>query len=661
MVTNNTRTIIIGFDGADARLTSALMRQGLLPSFSALAQLGSFRQILSTTPAESAVAWTSFTMAANPGQTGIFDFVTRSPNSYAPRLSDCHSSMQDLPPSRTLRHTIPPTAALLAASATYRLASRLTRRKLLKASLSSATAALALAATGIPLNNWLPTQTEKHSSAVSGQPWYDRLAQLGRRSIALRIPMTFPAQAHLNVRLLAGLGVPDLRGASGSYTLLSDSPNLPQKTNHLPLAFTHNTCTIQLPGPPGLTASLTLRRLSSTTLLISSASHSITLKKGDATHFFPITFSLSPLFKKHAIIRLFYLPDPSATSLYITPLEPDPAFPPTDNPISSPPSFAQDLYNSIGHYRTVGWETQTSALSNSILDDSTYLADVQAALDSNLAQLNSQLNRTDWHNLMLVIQATDQAHHMFFDAQADAARLGSPLPPTHPLLSIYQRMDQFIAHLLPIAQSNNYRLIIMSDHGFSPFRRAVNLNTFLARKGYLALKNKSLWDDPTTSPDPWSNVDWSNSRAYALGLAGLYLNVAGREPQGIVKRPDEYDFLLDKLSTTLLDWRDPTTNQPILNNVYRSHDIYSGPHAHLAPDLILGLREGYRISSPSTLGLIPEQELTNNPSHWQADHCGIDSPLIPGICLTNFPINSPTPIPIHTLPLLLWPDLAQTG
>ncbi len=325
---------------------------------------------------------------------------------------------------------------------------------------------------------------------------------------------------------------------------------------------------------------------------------------------------------------------------------------------STPASFARDLYNSIGYYRTLGWETQTSALSNSILSDSAYLADVHAALDSNLAMLNSQLHRSDWHNLMLVIQTTDQAHHMFFDPAAHAARQGAPLPTNHPLLSIYQRIDRFIAHLLPIAQSNNHRLVILSDHGFSPFTRAVNLNSFLALKGYLALKDKSARDDPTTSPQPWSNVDWSNTRAYALGLAGLYLNVAGREPLGIVKRPDEYEFLLDKLATSLLDWRDPLTNAPILNNVYRSQSIYSGTHAHLAPDLVLGFREGYRISSHSALGLITHDQLAPNTSHWQADHCGIDSPLIPGICLTNFKTHFPSPLPIHLLPSLLWPELA---
>ena len=687
-----TRTIIIGFDGADARLTAVLMRAGLLPNFSALAAQGAFRHLLSTTPAESAVAWTSFTMAHNPGHTGIFDFVARSPHSYAPRLSDCHSSAQPVPPSLARRWTAAASTGLLAALAACTAASHIhppatpapqdtdpptpsnkklhapSRRTLLKSSASLAAGLLATSALGLPLTRWLPTRTETFRSNIAGQPWWDRLATLGQRSIVLRIPLTFPAHAHPNVRLLAGLGVPDIRLTTGAYTLLTDSPN-PAKTNHLPLTWHNDRCTVRIPGPDALNSSapafvtLHLHRLSHDTLSLTSASRSITLKKGDKSDFFPLSFPLSPLVHIRAIARFFYLPDPSATSIYITPIEFDPASPPDDNPISSPPDFARQLHADIGPYHTVGWDTQSAALSDRLIDHHAYLQDVHHALDLNTAQLLSQLHRNDWDNLMIVIQATDQAHHMLFDAPAAAMQSGSPVIPSHPLLSVYQHMDAIVGQVLSAIKNTNTRLVVMSDHGFAPFRRAVNVNTFLAQKGYLALKDKSRWDSPDASAvlasEPWSNVDWFNTRAYALGLAGVYLNVANREPAGIVKYPDEYEFLQDRLAAALMEWTDPQTSQPIFAAIHRRQDIYTGPHAPSAPDLILAYNEGYRTSSPSAVGGIPQHAITDNTTPWLADHCGTHPPLIPGLCLTSFPNTFPSPLPIHLLPSLLWPQLPQ--
>jgi predicted AlkP superfamily phosphohydrolase/phosphomutase len=299
---------------------------------------------------------------------------------------------------------------------------------------------------------------------------------------------------------------------------------------------------------------------------------------------------------------------------------------------------------------------------DTLLDEKAYLADFNAALDANEAQLDWLMGRNDWDQLMLVAQSTDQASHMFFDEAAVSMRAGGAgaIDASHPLVGVYQRVDRIVGKLAAAAAARKCRLVVMSDHGFAPYRRAVNLNTFLARKGWLALQDRTRWDPPEAgavlSGFVWGNVDWFNTRAYAIGLGGIYLNVAGREKEGIVKQNGEYEFIQSRLITALLEWRDPKTGQPVFANVYRAQDIYEGPHAGSGPDLVLGFNEGYRVSSASAVGGIPQEPITDNTGHWLADHCGIDAPLIPGICFTNFSVDWPGQVAIGSLAARIWPQ-----
>ena len=72
---------------------------------------------------------------------------------------------------------------------------------------------------------------------------------------------------------------------------------------------------------------------------------------------------------------------------------------------------------------------------------------------------------------------------------------------------------------------------MLSDHGFAPYNRSFNLNTWLLNNGYIKLKSGASTD----SSEPLANVDWTQTRAYGLGLNGLYLNLKGRETNGIVE------------------------------------------------------------------------------------------------------------------------------
>jgi predicted AlkP superfamily phosphohydrolase/phosphomutase len=664
------QTIVLGLDGIDAGFTRALMAAGRLPNMARLAAGHGFRRVLSTTPAESAVAWTSFNCGANPGRTNVFDFIERSPQSYAPRLAGSRVDWEPAAPAAPLRWGVATAAGIVTAGASASASRRISRRTWLRGAAAAVGGGAALAATGVALLEWVPRRAQRVRSTVDGDPWWDRAARRGERSVAARIPLTFPARARPEVRLLAGLGVPDVGGTNGTYYVLTDAADkVSRRRNVLPLSWRADECVVQIPGPEnglekrGRTfAPLRIRRSGADTVVVWGLDGaSQTVRRGSWSSWIPIEFEVSPIVSEPAVARLHFTAAGPGVTMYMTPVEFDSADPPARNSVSSPPAFAGELSAAVGRFRTIGWETQTWGLVDRVLEGPAYLTDLWATLDGNEAQFGWLLDRGDWEHLMFVVQATDQASHLFFDDAAVAMRDGAPVDAAHPLVRTYERADAIVGRAAAVAAARDCRLIVMSDHGFSRYRRAVNVNTFLAQSGWLALGDRGRWGAPNADAvlgaEPWWNVDWFNTRAYAIGLSGVYLNVTGREAQGIVQPGGEYEFLREKLAAALRAWCDPSTARPVLANVHRARDIYDGPHTGNAPDLVLGFNEGYRVSSASAVGGIPEESIVDNAGHWVADHCGIDAPLIPGICLTNFETGWPDLSAIEMLAGRIWPGL----
>jgi predicted AlkP superfamily phosphohydrolase/phosphomutase len=166
---------------------------------------------------------------------------------------------------------------------------------------------------------------------------------------------------------------------------------------------------------------------------------------------------------------------------------------------------------------------------------------------------------------------------------------------------------------------------VLSDHGFTSFRRGVNLNSWLLREGYLALSGE--------------DIDWPQTRAYTFGLGGLYLNLEGREEQGIVK---DASALRRELAVRLTGLRDDETGELAIVKAYESPDIYKGPYIGAAPDLIVGYADGYRASWDATLGKVSARVFTDNEKAWCGDHC-VDPSLVPGILFSNRKIEAEDP------------------
>jgi predicted AlkP superfamily phosphohydrolase/phosphomutase len=195
------------------------------------------------------------------------------------------------------------------------------------------------------------------------------------------------------------------------------------------------------------------------------------------------------------------------------------------------------------------------------------------------------------------------------------------------IFDIYDHIDRTIARVRAALPEDTV-FIVMSDHGFGPQTRSFHLNTWLRDNGYLVMKEGKRTGFLLTG-----DVDWSKTRAYGMGFNGLYLNLEGREAEGIVTA-DQAGPLQRELARKLSGWIDPDNGQRGIYQVDLATDVYSGERVAEAPDLIIGYDIGYAASDETTLGEITEGVVEDNTSRWSGNHLGA-APLFSGILLTD--------------------------
>jgi predicted AlkP superfamily phosphohydrolase/phosphomutase len=176
------------------------------------------------------------------------------------------------------------------------------------------------------------------------------------------------------------------------------------------------------------------------------------------------------------------------------------------------------------------------------------------------------------------------------------------------------------------------------------------------QNGYMVMKGQSAdkkLADLFGGGTFWENVDWSRTRAYAMGLGQIYFNLRGRESQGIVSPGAEATALADELSKKLLTMTDPEDGTPIIRAVYKRDDIYTGPYLGNAAELQVGMNEGYRVSWQTTLGGSPQGIVYPNARKWSADHGGYDFTQTSGVLISSRPITTKGPRIIDIAPTVL--------
>jgi predicted AlkP superfamily phosphohydrolase/phosphomutase len=302
----------------------------------------------------------------------------------------------------------------------------------------------------------------------------------------------------------------------------------------------------------------------------------------------------------------------------VSPVKLDPRAP--ELPISAPPGFSRKIADEIGPYYTQGIAEDTSALRQFALALPQFLEQSHLVLQDELKLLRYSLRHFQSGLLFFYFSSIDQNSHVLW-GKHDAE-----------LLPIYRAIDAAIGEVMEKEPSAD--LIVLSDHGFTTFDRAVNLNTWLWKEGFLALRGAPSGDEL------FANVDWSETQMYALGLNGLYLNLVGREKNGVVKRGVESEAILSKVSRQLLAFRDPETGKQVVESVY-TMPAGQGTSPS-APDIIVGYGRAYRASWQTALGATPENVLEDNTDAWIADHC-INPADVPGVLFSNRKILASDP------------------
>lgn len=585
------RTVVVGFDGLDPVLVQRWIGEGKLPNFASLRADGGFQTLASTNPPQSPVAWASFATGSNPGEHGIFDFLRRAPQSYGIDFSIAEQT----PPSHVL-----------------------------------------------PLFGYrIPLGEGSLRNQRDGVPFWMTAEQQGHRATVLRVPVTYPADPVSH--MISGMGVPDLLGSQGTYTILATRRIAGAESGgRVVLAPVGEDGIVHaaLEGPPHplkpdappLSIPLQLSAAEGGAVLRLDGV-ATTLKLGVWSDWIRVRYDIGILGSIPGMLRVHLSEGFPRPLLYLSPIQVDPRD--AALPISSPTGYSAELAGRIGDFHTLGMPEETWALNQGHLGEQAWLDMVKTTLAEGEAMLYDALDRRDSELVIEVFVQTDRVSHMFWHG----------LDETHPLHAqsselargaipwIYGEADRVLGKVRKRLGSED-RLVVLSDHGFAPFRRAVHLNRWLVEHGFMTLKPAV---DPTLPL--FGAVDWSKTRAYALGLNGLFLNRQGREPDGIVAEAQAAS-LKQELRQALLGLTDPVDGASMISRVDDSDSLYAGAHAVDAPDLVVGYRSGYRASWQTSLGAIPTAIVEDNRQHWSGDHC-IDPDAVPGVLFTSFAVERP--------------------
>ncbi len=584
------RTIIIGFDGMDFELTRQMMDAGTLPNFSELASRGHFGPLQTTVPPQSPVAWSSFATGTSPGDHGIYDFLRRDAASYQPAFSIAETTQPE--------------------------------------------SHLSLFGLEFPLDE------AQVINRRQGETLWGKVEQQGKRASVLRVPVSYPPEPIY--RMMSGMGVPDLLGTQGTYfyystTAAGQSGSNGQTTRVRPDRTGLVSTTLKGPPHPlkpdvsAIELPLTIQP-DGDGIRFDLDDQVFNMQPGEWSDWVPVSFPYFLWSSLDGMVRFHLIESYPDLKVYVTPIHIDPTSPAV--PISSPDDYASDLADQIGMYHTIGMPEETWSLNSGHLSDKGFLEVIRTTLAEREHMFFDALSRRDSELLISVFVQTDRVSHMFYRG----------IDPEHPLHEpgnaevngaiewIYQEADRILGQTMDSLQPED-KLIVVSDHGFAPFRRAVNLNRWLVENGYMHLETGGDPDQPA-----FSSVDWSRTRAYAVGLNGLYVNQIGRESAGTVT-PEESKALLAQLSSELLTFRDEEKSSDVIKTIYQGQEIYPGNSNGDAPDLVIGYHKGYRASWQTAIGAIGSDLVHDNLGKWSGDHC-IAADEVPGILLMSHPDES---------------------
>jgi len=603
------RVLVVGLDGQEPKLTDRFMKEGKLPNFEKLAAQGGYYRLATTYPSISPVAWSSFSTGCHPAKHNIYDFLSRDQRTYLPLLSSTKIGSVD---------------------------------RFLK------------------LGKWrIPLRKPELRLLRRSKPFWTILGEKHIWSTVLRVPITFPPDRFYGAELSA-MCVPDLLGTQGTFLLFTtrkSDEKFKEGGERLALAATNGSGRYEakIPGPPNsflegdppMEIPITIEANGSKGAKVTIEKESYELEEGVLSDWVPLTYKAAPGVKVNGIVRMQLTEVGEELSLYMTPISLDPDNPAM--PVSHPSYYANYLAKKIGPYSTLGLAEDTWALNEGVVDDATFLKqtwDIDAEREKMFFAALDRLNRG---TLTCVFDATDRIQHMFWryiEEGHPAARGKEDAEHRDAIEDLYQRNDALVGRVMAKMKDGDV-LMVLSDHGFTSFRRGVNLNAWLLKEGYLKLK------EGTDGSSEWfADVDWSETKAYCLGLTGMFLNLKGREQHGIVERGEEEEALKAELVEKISGLVDEEKGEVGITELFDVKKLYSGPYMGNAPDLLIGYNSGYRISWDGATGMASGPVFEDNVKAWSGDH-GIDPRQVPGVLFTNYAIDVEDPALIDIAPTAL--------
>jgi predicted AlkP superfamily phosphohydrolase/phosphomutase len=519
---------VLGVEGMDPQILGRMIAEGKMPNFAKLAKDGSFRPLATSNPPQSPVAWSTFVTGLDPGGHGIFDFVHRDPKTYTP--------------------------------------------------ISSATPPPGEPGSALHLfGYYLPIGGESPKNNRGGVPFWDKLHDAGVPVEVYRMPGNYPPTPS-KAKVLSGMGTVDMRGGYGVYTWFTDQP-VPGRhdlkgdiqlvsVQDEDLDGVPDTVRGTLKGapnifrlPPGkvpgdgdyLTAPVTIRiDRDAPVALVEAGTARAVLKQGEWSDWLDVRFDPLPggVMAMTGMVRFYAKQLRPGFQVYASPVNISPAAPAQE--ISTPSKFAPELASFLGPFYTQGMPEDTNALKDKMFTDDDYVAQVALVQKDAGAMLDLALSRFQRGGMTFVyLSDIDLQCHMLW-------RHGDPKYPNAPhhpawepgpaqahagdIEGYYRHVDGLLGRVRERLPEDTV-LIVMSDHGFQPYTREVHLDAWLRDHGWLALK-----DGKKTGRMATGDVDWSKTKAYGIGFNSVYLNLRGREAEGIVP-PAEADAVVAELSS----------------------------------------------------------------------------------------------------------------
>jgi predicted AlkP superfamily phosphohydrolase/phosphomutase len=592
------KVVVIGVDALDPELLEEFIAGKMLPNLARLAAEGAYSRLETTVPSESVVAWTSFSTGLRPGGHGIFDFVMRKEGSRGHGLYLSLNEVQN--------------------------------------------------------KSGRPGVSRRNK----GRFFWEVLSDNRIYSEVYFCPNTFPP-GNLHGRIISGMGVPDITGTTGrSFFYASERPKAEtgdDRCRVVNVDTASGKAATWIYGPLLSSAGnvrpensripMTIEMdTANQTAVLRFQGRTITLRKGEWSSWQKVSFSLGGFRKARGIMR-FYLKSVSPyLGLYATPVNFDPGAPLF--PISYPADFARELAVANGMFYTQGMPADTWALSEERLDENEFLSIIDEILAERGNMLENRLKRFRGGMFFFYLDTLDSVQHMFWRYRDGRAFPSGALAARKDvILEYYRKIDELLGMVLRYSDENTV-VMVLSDHGFTSFRKAVDLNRWLSDNGYLYFK-KGIKD----GGEFFSGIDWSRTRAYAMGFGGIYLNKTGREYYGIV--PQEDCRALEKeISRKLRDLKDPASGEAVVSNVYEGNEVFSGACRSSSPDLYAGFAAGYRGSWQTALGGVSGEVIRENDKKWSGDHI-VDPAIVPGVLLVNKKVRLEAPSIIDIAPTVL--------